>query len=214
MTFWERLDRVADDWNVLRHPFYERWSRGELLREELARYSGQYRHAVEALADASHAAAESAPDAETRAELREHAAEERAHVDLWDRFVEAVDGDAAAQADVETEACAGAWVGRERSHAAALAALYAIESAQPAIAETKLEGLVAHYGVEPGRGTEYFDVHSWLDHEHAAGHRARLEQLAGNGHDDEMIAAAREALAGNWLLLDGVERRRGDAPPA
>ena len=36
MNLFERLDAVADRWNVLRHPFYERWECGALSREELA----------------------------------------------------------------------------------------------------------------------------------------------------------------------------------
>ena len=47
---WERIERSRERWDVLRHPFYKRWSAGELSAEELARYSGQYRHAVEAIA--------------------------------------------------------------------------------------------------------------------------------------------------------------------
>ena len=35
MNFWDRLDEVAKRWNVLRHPFYVRWSEGTLTREEL-----------------------------------------------------------------------------------------------------------------------------------------------------------------------------------
>ena len=205
MTFWDRLDRVAADWNVLQHPFYKRWSDGELLRDELARYSGQYRHAVVALADASAQAAESA-SGEEREHLLEHAAEESGHVELWDGFVDAVGGDSSAEATTETEICSAAWVGEDRSTPEALAAMYAIESAQPRIAEVKAEGLVAHYGVEPGPATEYFRVHAELDHEHAAAHRALLEPYVGNGQDDALLAAAREALAGNWALLDGIER--------
>ncbi len=205
MTFWDRLDRVADDWSVLRHSFYERWSRGELTRDELAAYSGQYRHAVVALAAAS-GAAEPHPDPATREHLAEHAAEEGEHVELWDRFVAATGGDTGADAAPETLVCAGTWARDGRSADETLAALYAIESAQPAIAETKLRGLVDHYGFEPGDATVYFDVHTELDHEHAAAHRELLESAVGQGRDDELIAAARDALAATWALLDGVER--------
>jgi len=81
-TIWERISRAR--WNALRHPFYVRSTAGELTGEELARYSGQYRHAVVAVAQVSEAAADAAPP---RAELRAHAVEEREHVGLWDDFV-------------------------------------------------------------------------------------------------------------------------------
>ena len=207
MEFWDRFDEIARRWNVLEHPFYERWSRGELLREELARYSGQYRHAVRALADASDGAARRS-DGELSEHFGEHAAEEAAHVELWDRFVESVGGDSAAAPNPESEICAGVWADEDRSEAETLAALYAIESAQPAIAETKRTGLLEHYGVEAGPGTEYFEVHSTLDHEHAAAHRALLEPEVGRGRDDELLEAARRVLAANWALLDGVDRKR------
>ena len=80
MSFWDRLERVAADWNVLDHRFYVRWTRGELLREELARYSGQYRHAVVALAGASAAAAAGA-DGEARELVAQQLAARPAHVE-------------------------------------------------------------------------------------------------------------------------------------
>ena len=58
---WLRIEQGRERWNVLRHPFYRRWSAGDLSRQELARYSGQYRHAVRAIAAASEAAAAIAP---------------------------------------------------------------------------------------------------------------------------------------------------------
>ena len=56
----------------------------------------------------------------------------------------------------------------------ALARLYAIESGQPEISRTKLEGLAAHYGIESGPGTDYFTVHRGRDVEHAAEGRELL----------------------------------------
>ena len=205
MNFWDRLDRLAADWNVLEHPFYARWSRGELTREELAAYSGQYRHAVVALAGAAGASA--APsDARTAEHLREHAAEEAEHVELWDRFVGAVGGDSTAPAAPETALCAAAWAREGRSSAATLAALYAIESAQPAIAETKLRGLVEHYGFDADdAGSAYFALHAERDVEHAEEALAALA-AAPDLDGDRVVAAAEEALRANWLLLDGVVR--------
>src|SRR6185503_7856888 len=65
--FWSRLEEVRARWNVLEHPFYQRWSAGELSRDELARYAGEYRHAVVALADAAAGAARHAGPGERRA---------------------------------------------------------------------------------------------------------------------------------------------------
>ncbi len=94
MDVLARLDRARAATNVLEHPFYQRWSAGRLERDELARYAGEYRHAVRALADASVAAAEQAGP-EHRDGLRRHAEQELGHVDLWERFATACGAGAA-----------------------------------------------------------------------------------------------------------------------
>lgn len=199
-TVWERIERSRERWNVLEHPFYQRWSNGDLSREELARYSGQYRHAVEAIAAVSAAAADALPE---RHELRRHAAEERGHVRLWDGFVEAVGGETAAGPTPETADCVDAWAG-EGDAIALLARLYAVEAAQPAISRTKREGLLERYGFEDGSGTVYFKVHEGRDVEHAAEVRELISELASDDDADRIVAEAERAYAANWRLLDGV----------
>ncbi|MFN2612648.1 MAG: hypothetical protein ABR536_04670, partial [Solirubrobacterales bacterium] len=90
-SVWERIEQSRERHNVLRHPFYLRWSAGELSGKELADYAGQYRHATTAIARLCAAAAAQAPE-ESREELRRHAIEEERHVGLWDDFVEAAGG--------------------------------------------------------------------------------------------------------------------------
>jgi pyrroloquinoline-quinone synthase len=199
-SVWGRIERSRERWDVLRHPFYQRWSNGELTREELARYSGQYRHAVEAIAEISAEAAERIPD---RPELRRHAAEELGHVRLWDGFVEAAGGDAGDAPNSETEHCVEAWTA-EGDVTALLARLYAIESGQPEISRTKRDGLVARYGYEDGAGTAYFRVHETRDVEHATEVRELIAELADDADGDELVAAAESAFRANWRLLDGV----------
>jgi pyrroloquinoline-quinone synthase len=200
LTIWERIDRARERWNVLRHPFYIRWTAGELTAVELARYSGQYRHAVEAIADASAEAADAAP---ANAELSEHAVEEREHVALWDEFVTASGGDSDAAPTPETAECVEAWSSGD-DLASKLVTLYAIESAQPEISRLKREGLVSSYGFAAGDGTRYFEVHERLDAEHAAQARELLAEVAGEADEDRLVAAAERAYRANWRLLDGV----------
>jgi pyrroloquinoline-quinone synthase len=234
MDVLAQLDEARAATNVLEHPFYQRWSAGELSAGELELYAGEYRHAVVALADASELAAERAHTSEEAATesagpaegLRRHAEEEAAHVALWEQFEHAaasasgVPTDSsqslsahagAVHAELEqTRACVRAWTAGE-SLLEHLAVLYAIEAGQPEISATKLRGLTEHYGFSAeGPATEYFRVHELRDVEHARDARELIARLMADSEDadaqaERMLACARAALHGNWLLLDGVE---------
>jgi pyrroloquinoline-quinone synthase len=208
VDLWSRLDAVNARWNVLDHPFYERWSAGELSRDDLARYAGQYRHAVVALAEAADHAAHAAGVAEL-ARLAAHAGEEAAHVALWDDFAAAAGSDAPQPAEPETAACADVWAGPGRDLLGHLVALYAVESAQPAISRVKSAGLRAHYGFAAGPATAYFDLHAERDVEHAAEGRDLIAARLDGADEDALVAEAEHVLRANWQLLDGVERLCG-----
>ncbi len=207
MPLFDRLADVQRRCNVLEHPFYVRWSSGELTREELSWYAGEYRHAVVALADATAATARAAEPA-VRPQVAEHAAEEAEHIELWDAFARAVGADLEQEPATETAECAAAWTAAGDA-LEGLVVLYAIESAQPAVSRTKLEGLVEHYGMEEGPATEYFALHAERDHEHAAQSRELIEERLDEADENRLVAVAEAALRGNWTLLDGVERQFG-----
>jgi pyrroloquinoline-quinone synthase len=200
-SVWDRIEEARSRHDVLQHPFYERWSAGELTPAELADYAGQYRHAVVAIADVSEQVASDLGD---RPELAGHAAEERDHVALWESFADAVGGSSVAAPNADTAACVEAWTDHDGT-LPALGRLYAIESGQPQISATKLEGLAEHYGVADGPGIRYFTVHRGRDVEHAAEGRELLEELIETPADeDAVVAAAERAFEANWRLLDGV----------
>jgi pyrroloquinoline-quinone synthase len=196
MNLIERIDEARARWNVLDHPFYLRWERGELSRAELAFYAGEYRHAVVALADAAATAGDAA-----------HAAEEEAHISLWDDFAAALHARIDRRPSRPTSECATAW--RPGDALEARAVLYAVESGQPDISRTKLNGLVTHYGFEPhSPSTSYFELHAELDKEHAAASRDVLSTVAQDSADP-LVEVAETALRANWRLLDGVEAATG-----
>src|SRR5438094_6538759 len=194
MNLIERIDEARARWNVLEHPFYARWERGELTQQALSFYAGEYRHAVAALAEA--AATGGDPG---------HAAEEAAHIEIWDDFAAALGAPLDRVPTPETAACAEAW--RPEDSLEARAVLYAVESSQPEIARTKLRGLVDHYGFTAGsRGTQYFELHAERDEEHASTSAAVLREAPADDAD-RLVDAATAALKGNWQLLDGVTSR-------
>jgi pyrroloquinoline-quinone synthase len=191
MNLIERIDDARRRWNVLDHPFYLRWERGELTRDELAFYAGEYRHAVVALADVAAIGGDA-----------EHAAEETAHVALWDDFAAALEAPLDRKPTTETQECITAWQAKDSLEARAI--LYAVESSQPDVSKTKLTGLVEHYGFsKESKSTQYFELHAERDHVHAA---ASAEVLRSTHAKDaaRLYAAAEQALKGNWKLLDGV----------
>ena len=195
MNLIERIDDARRRWNVLDHPFYLRWERGELTRDELAFYAGEYRHAVVALADA--AALGGDP---------EHAAEETAHVALWDDFAAALEAPLDREPTTETRECVTRLASRGLPRSASRSSTPS-SRANPMYPKTKLTGLVEHYGFSEGsKSTEYFELHSERDHEHAAASAEVLRKAAPE--DADRLVAAAEASTERQLATPRRRRRR------
>lgn len=189
------LDDVTARWNLLQHSFYQRWTRGELTRDELCDYVMQYAHVVRAVP----VWLEQVCGGDT-ADVARHAAEEQSHIELWNKFGEALGLSSEAMRHAPANAATARLIARGDELAAkgdAAPVVWALEAQTPAVAGAKLAGLSAFYGIGPSTGGEYFALHQHLDVEHAA----ELRALCLDGSENA-AAAMSEAL---WNLLTSVE---------
>jgi pyrroloquinoline-quinone synthase len=89
--------------------------------------------------------------------------------------------------------------------AAGVAAVYAYERQVPQVAQAKIDGLRAHYGIDGGRALTFFETHSTLDVEHAEAER-RIVADHGQGCEAEVLETTEAALEGWWGFLSAVDR--------
>jgi pyrroloquinoline-quinone synthase len=224
--FIAALDARIARYDLLQHPFYQAWSKGELTHDELREYASEYWHHVSAFPtylSALHARLEDAPL--RRAVLANLADEEglpagRAHSDLWMDFATGMGANSAdirgRQLQPETVALIAHFRdAMQASPASALASLYAYESRVPAIARTKAEGLKQHYSADQATA-RYFTLHQTADVHHAKVWRNAIEtELSAHPEEaDAALDAAAATAAALWRALSGIERERQQARTA
>ena len=224
--FFAALDARITPYDLLQHPFYQAWSRGELTRDELREYASEYWHHVSAFPtylSALHARLEDAP---LRRTVLENLADEeglpagRPHSDLWMDFATGMGADSTTVRDrafqPETTALIAHFRGAmQDAPASALAALYTYESRVPTIARTKADGLMQHYAADMAT-SHYFTLHQVADVYHAKVWRDAIEaELAAHPEETEAALDAAEATAAAlWNSLSGIERERQQARAA
>jgi pyrroloquinoline-quinone synthase len=195
------LTHVSQRFDLLLHPFYKRWVAGELRREELAYYAGQYAHVVRAIPRWLSAAA--AHDDKNALKLKHHAAEEFEHIEMWDQFAAAIGIDAESLRATSPNAATAGLIATcddlvEKGQGAAV--VWSIEAQSPAVSAEKLRGLRAYYGIDEQSGGQYFAVHQELDHAHEAQLRDVIYSYDAHAQAEAPQAAA-ATLAGMWELL-------------
>lgn len=219
-TVAARLDEATADARILEHPFYQAWAAGELTTEDLAFYATQYWRQVESFPNYLETIASRLPSSHARGVVLENLADEVEgdHLGLWMEFADGVGAsrDAVLSSDIapETAQCIAAFkdATQNRSTAFALGMIYGYESQTPAVAETKVEGLRKHYGID-GPALEYFELHGELDIEHSGELADAIAQIAKDETAlAEAEAGAKAGAAAIWKLLDGVTRVRDICP--
>jgi len=189
----KHLEAILEKWDLLKHPFYQAWSAGTLPVDALKVYASEYGAFINILADGWNTLGDS-----------ETAQEENEHAELWEQFAVALEAKVTAPKIMETIALVKTVRVLFENPAKTLGAMYAFEAQQPATAQSKLDGLKAHYslpaGVEP-----YFEVHSSNWHE-AEKILAALEKLSPDEQAQAETACEQMAQA-LWNTLTGIHEK-------
>lgn len=154
--------------DVLEHPFYQAWNRGEITTEQLASYAAAYQTFMDRVPTFWERILEDLDVAESTGEAV--VAEEWEHAELWEEWrVELPEVGKAPALKALLE-------GLDEMSASELAgALHAYETQQPDVCETKRKGLLEHYGFDE-EPLSFFDEHIDGEEEHIAfGEKIREE---------------------------------------
>jgi pyrroloquinoline-quinone synthase len=215
MTVTARLDAQIASRHLLDHPFYQRWTAGELTRGELQEYARQYFHYALAFPTFLSGMHANCDDIAVRQLLLENLVEEERgpenHPELWLRFCEAlgldrddVRGGTMNDATATLIRCMRSLT-RDGGLHEGLAALYAYESQIPAVAKAKIEGLARWYEMTAPRDVAFFSVHMEADVHHSATSRALLDRACStDGTSEEASAATARVLEALYGFLDSV----------
>jgi pyrroloquinoline-quinone synthase len=205
------LDTRIARQRMLDHPFYQRWTAGELTRGELQEYARQYYHYAAAFPTFLSAMHAGSDDLEARQYLLENLIEEERgpenHPELWLRFCEALALDRdlvkAGTPNAATSALIDCMRTLSRSSLVeGLSALYAYESQIPEVAKAKIEGLAKFYAIDAPRDIAFFSVHQTADVVHAETSRQLLRRACGD--DSVASEAASRTVDALYGFLDSV----------
>ncbi|MGA3213133.1 MAG: iron-containing redox enzyme family protein [Terriglobales bacterium] len=225
--FFDQLQGRLNKYDLLCHPFYRAWAAGELTRDDLRQYAGDYFLHVQEFPSYLAEFASRLPEGQLQDSVLANMQDElggnsdagpqfRAHSELWVDFLEGMGGKRPVQGDhaatpIEMRDLVESFhrIATEGSPAEVLAALYAYESQVPRIAQEKERGLRNLYGADE-KTCAYFSLHKSADVFHSKVWRDELATAVE--HDPSEVTAALEAAEGTaralWRALDGIEAKR------
>ncbi len=210
------LDELIAARSLLKHPFYQAWTAGELPIERLRNYAIHYYPHVAAFPRYLSAIHSRCADIATRQVLLENLIEEdrgtENHPELWLRFAEALGVDRARVLEapvspaVENLVSTFAELCVSEATAPGIAAIYAYEAQIPSVAAAKIDGLKRCYGVSDERSIAFFSVHEKADVWHSRTDAELIEKhCAGDSEAAaSVIDSGRRALDALWAALDSM----------
>ncbi len=161
-----QLDERIASRSLLQHPFYVKWSKGELTLDDLRVYAKEYFHLAKSVpgivSRVRDRALEKHP--EMIPFIEENIVEETEHTELWKRFAMSLNISdeelTVYQPSLKTRHAVQMMEGlAERSFDHGVAAMYAMELELPQIAQTKKDGLCDFYDLTSIDAHIYFDEH-------------------------------------------------------
>ncbi|MEO8096642.1 MAG: CADD family putative folate metabolism protein [Acidobacteriota bacterium] len=176
-TTIEILNQKIEAKHLLKHAFYQAWTKGELSLDDLRSYSRQYFAQVRAFPAYLSEMHSHCEDLNSRRVIAANLADEEAtsptHPELWLDFAQGLGVSSEEVLNHQPGPKFQALVNTFRDLAGqdtgtAAAALYCYEKQIPAVSHEKIAGLKANYGIESDATLKYFAVHEEADVEHAA----------------------------------------------
>ncbi len=196
------LDDLIASRSLLKHPFYVKWSKGELTLGDLRVYAKEYFHLVQRIPGLVVSVRDRVTDRNLQQKIEENIAEEQEHVDLWKRFAWSLgltEQDLLNHTPSVTVRNAVDSLQKlvDASAEEGIASMYALEAELPKIAATKKDGLCKFYGLNSEDAQIYFDEHL-KEEKHLEVWRAfSVDQ-------DRGTAAAETSLTAQNQVLDAV----------
>jgi pyrroloquinoline-quinone synthase len=218
-AFWQKAGEEIARHDLLKHPFYQAWSAGELTKQDLKFYAEQYYHQVSQFPAYLTSLHSRLPEGAIRRDVLANAYDEEcdgiAHSDLWLRFAEGMGGAASNLSgkkpipEMSNLVATFRELAKEAPVASAFGALFAYESQVPKIAAEKRTGLKQHYGADD-QTCSYFTLHETADVHHASVWRKIISSLVEEDgrHASEALEGISRAARALWIALDGIERGR------
>ncbi len=166
MTPYSLIEQAVQANTLLNHPFYLRWSKGELTMNELKVYAKEYFALAAAIPGIVQMILDHLPagQAHMKSFIEGNMAEEQEHAELWRRFtyslgvtkeeLDSYEPSVTTKGAIQSLLDAAA-----KSFEDGVITMYAFECELAKIAQTKKEGLIAFYNLTSHDAHVYFDEH-------------------------------------------------------
>jgi pyrroloquinoline-quinone synthase len=216
MSFQTQFRALVEERHLLKHPFYQAWTNGELSREALGHYAVQYFPHVEAFPRFVSSVHSQCEDSAARRSLFQNLSEEegsseaKSHPELWLDFAQGLgvgrsevrNAEKKSQSvklrDVYLSLC-------RSSYAEGLGALTAYEMQIPQVADVKIDGLKKFYGITDEQTLAFFEIHKEADRFHSESCMKLLESLS-ESEQKVALTAAGKALQSLWDFLTEIHQ--------